>query len=311
MSNPRLFVSYSTRDGSEFADFVYENYSDYGYEVFMSSKNISGGEHYEEKIMNYIAICDIFILIVTNSVVYTPPWVKRQDWIEKEFSQAERSGKRIIPCIHKNIKTADLKQWKLWEKIGPMLHIEKFDNSSSLITRLDQIILKELPVLPSEKTTQIHKLFSSLSDGSSQNYPRKQETGLLRGLLASSKDEHSPSPRDFIDKIVDPLIDKEVHALFNKAYDLAKIGRYKESIDSHNEALRVKSSYADVLAAIGDTIYDNDKYQEAIAFYDSALRLNPNHARAWYSKGRALNNLGRNEDADVCLKKARDLGYKD
>ena len=70
----------------------------------MSGKTISGGEHYEEKIMNYISLCDVFILIVTNSVVYTPHWIKREDQIEKELLHAERSRKRIIPCVHDDIK---------------------------------------------------------------------------------------------------------------------------------------------------------------------------------------------------------------
>jgi len=54
----------------------------------------------------------------------------------------------------------------------------------------------------------------------------------------------------------------------------------------------------------------HERYEEAIAAYDQAIRLDPNYALAYYNKGCALDNLGRSKEARYCYEKARQLGYK-
>ena len=44
--------------------------------------------------------------------------------------------------------------------------------------------------------------------------------------------------------------------------------------------------------------HDNlSKHQEAIEWYDKALKIDPNNVIALYDKGFALNNLGKYEEA--------------
>lgn len=51
------------------------------------------------------------------------------------------------------------------------------------------------------------------------------------------------------------------------------------------------------------------RYEEAIAAYDQALRLDPTDAVAYYNKGVTLYNLKRSKEAQQCYQMAKQLGY--
>ena len=54
------------------------------------------------------------------------------------------------------------------------------------------------------------------------------------------------------------------------------------------------------------------KYDEAVKAYDEAIRLAPYYpavATTWHNKGVALKALGRNEEGDAALARAKELGY--
>jgi tetratricopeptide (TPR) repeat protein len=51
------------------------------------------------------------------------------------------------------------------------------------------------------------------------------------------------------------------------------------------------------------------RYDEAIAAYEQAIRLDPNYASAYHNKGVALDKLGKSREAKQAYDKARQLGY--
>jgi tetratricopeptide (TPR) repeat protein len=51
------------------------------------------------------------------------------------------------------------------------------------------------------------------------------------------------------------------------------------------------------------------KYEDAIKCYDEIIKIKPDDAFTWYNKGIALANLGKQEDADNCFAKAREIGF--
>lgn len=54
----------------------------------------------------------------------------------------------------------------------------------------------------------------------------------------------------------------------------------------------------------GNTSYNLKRYEEALAVYEQAIRLNPNFALAYYGKGTTLNNLKRYEEALMAFEQA-------
>ena len=47
----------------------------------------------------------------------------------------------------------------------------------------------------------------------------------------------------------------------------------------------------------GEDLFNQKKYEEAVAAYDKVLAINPIHAEAWFGKGNALKKLGKYEEA--------------
>jgi tetratricopeptide (TPR) repeat protein len=57
----------------------------------------------------------------------------------------------------------------------------------------------------------------------------------------------------------------------------------------------------------GHALYELKRYEEALAVYVQAIRLDPNFANAYNNKGIALNDLKRYKEADQAFEKARQL----
>jgi tetratricopeptide (TPR) repeat protein len=61
---------------------------------------------------------------------------------------------------------------------------------------------------------------------------------------------------------------------------------------------------------LGRIHMDRRQHQDAVAAFDTALRLYPEFGAAWYSRGLALRNLGRLDDARASLARAREFGAR-
>ncbi len=59
----------------------------------------------------------------------------------------------------------------------------------------------------------------------------------------------------------------------------------------------------------GNTLSNLKRYEEALAAYDQAIRLDPNYAVAYNNKGLALERLGKKTEAQQAHARARQLGY--
>jgi uncharacterized protein YjbI with pentapeptide repeats len=78
---------------------------------------------------------------------------------------------------------------------------------------------------------------------------------------------------------------------------LADLKRYEEAIAAYDQALRLNPNDAAVYTSKGIALANLKRYEEAIAAYDQAHRLNPNDVIAYTSKGGALIFLERYEEA--------------
>ena len=78
-----------------------------------------------------------------------------------------------------------------------------------------------------------------------------------------------------------------------------KILNIRELIDQGD--LEVK---ARLWGEIGDLFLAGKEYEEAIVSYDKAVQINPDYSTAWFNRGYALMNLGRDEEALASFDKA-------
>lgn len=89
---------------------------------------------------------------------------------------------------------------------------------------------------------------------------------------------------------------------------LSDLGRHREAVECHEKAALLID---DPSYFSGKAMSVLEDYKEAAKHFDDVLRTEPDHARAWLEKGSALVNLGRPEEAVVCLDKALRLGLSE
>ncbi len=65
------------------------------------------------------------------------------------------------------------------------------------------------------------------------------------------------------------------------------------------------------LVQSGQSLMDDGKYDEALAFFDQALLLNQNDPDLWNNKGVALRSLGRYEESMECFNKSLQIEPRD
>jgi hypothetical protein len=126
----KVFVSYSRRDAGDFAESIQKNLTSFNYNVFTDVNSISVGDIWSNTIEENISNCDVFIVIVTYGALQSPH-------VQNEFLQAQREKKRIIPCLHRNVREGDIK-WGL-NNIQGVEFTDKYELARDLYTKIAKI----------------------------------------------------------------------------------------------------------------------------------------------------------------------------
>jgi len=78
---------------------------------------------------------------------------------------------------------------------------------------------------------------------------------------------------------------------------------HDEAIKAFDEAIRLDPNHARAWINKGIAFGEQDKYNEAIKAFEEAIRLDPNYADAWHNKGIASGEQGKYDEAIKHLKK--------
>ena len=83
-----------------------------------------------------------------------------------------------------------------------------------------------------------------------------------------------------------------------------KAKQYEEALAGYEQAIRLDPNYAGAYISKGKTLTTLERYKEALAAYEQAIRLDPNSAIAINGKGNALYYLKRYEEALAAYEQA-------
>src|SRR3989338_5327048 len=105
-----------------------------------------------------------------------------------------------------------------------------------------------------------------------------------------------------------PDVDRLRKSFPGRPWQNYKAGHYEDAL---RFAIKINKKDAGPFADfIGVELGKRGLNQEALTFFDKALKIDPRYASAWNNKGVALNNLGRYEEAITCYDKALGLDPK-
>ena len=95
----------------------------------------------------------------------------------------------------------------------------------------------------------------------------------------------------------------EAEDLFNDGYNLLEQERYEEAITYFDKVLAIDPNDIDALVNKGNSLDELDKHEEAINHYDKVLAIDPDDTDALGNKGGGLNDLGKYHEAITYIDK--------
>src|SRR5262245_42926147 len=97
----KVFISYSRRDSSDFADELVAGLELAGFAPFLDRHDIAAGEEWEARLRGLIAQSDTVVFVVSPEAVSS----ERCIW---EVHQTVDLSKRLLPVIHKPVPDSDI-----------------------------------------------------------------------------------------------------------------------------------------------------------------------------------------------------------
>ncbi|MFN6440237.1 MAG: tetratricopeptide repeat protein [Nostoc sp. DedSLP01] len=104
------------------------------------------------------------------------------------------------------------------------------------------------------------------------------------------------------------------HVNSNNAIELSKQGntlfdlqRYQEALAVYEKAVNIRPDYAQGWNGQGKTLYELKKYKDSLAAYDKAIQIQPDYLEAWIGRGFVLGKLQRYQEAIASFNKALEL----
>jgi tetratricopeptide (TPR) repeat protein len=92
----------------------------------------------------------------------------------------------------------------------------------------------------------------------------------------------------------------------NKGFALIQLDRYEEALAVYEQALKIDPTYWAALYEKGLMLEGLGRYEEMLAFYEQRMAREPDDDNIWYWRGRAraLDALGRIAEAELARQRA-------
>jgi len=108
------------------------------------------------------------------------------------------------------------------------------------------------------------------------------------------------------------LTEADAKALVSEGILSADYDEHEEAIEFYDKALKIVET-AEIYLNKGISLVELEKYDDAVACYDKATSLDSNDSLIWYNRGVGLTQLERYDDALSSYDKAIEIspGYAD
>lgn len=94
---------------------------------------------------------------------------------------------------------------------------------------------------------------------------------------------------------------------YNKGEKLRKSERYEDAIAAYNQAIKIQPKYYEAWYAKASLLYQLQRYEEALVAYEKIIQFQPEEAHAWFVRGWILGELQRYDQAIASYNKAIEI----
>src|SRR5580704_9710411 len=122
----KVFISYSRRDSSEFADELVAGLELAGFAPFLDRHDIAAGEKWEERLGGLIEQADTVVFVISPEAVKS----ERCAW---EVRRTLEKSKRLLPIVFEPVPVADIP-----EQLGERQFV-RFDGGAGFARPLAQL----------------------------------------------------------------------------------------------------------------------------------------------------------------------------
>ncbi len=342
-----VFISYRRSESGFIARAIFSDLRTHRYDVFMDVENIDSGV-FSSVILNQIEARAHFIIILT------PGTLKRcaepDDWLRREIEYAIDKGRNIVPIFVSGFTYDDQTKPYLTDKLtilpslnGLNVYQDYFDEGMTKLRRrfLKQPVvgaLKPAPVAeqpivdkkientasqpaPTQEQLSAEEYFNRAYskydagdyDGTIADYtealrlnPDYADAYNNRGVAYDQKGDLDAALADYTRSI--ELDNPELHLPYgNRARLYAVRGDFEAALADYNQAIRLAPENADYYMSRGVAYRNRGDYDAAIADYLESTRLNPNNSDAYNDLGDAHYHQGDYDAAIADFTKAISL----
>ncbi|BAY10346.1 serine/threonine-protein kinase [Calothrix sp. NIES-2098] len=110
--------------------------------------------------------------------------------------------------------------------------------------------------------------------------------------------------------ILDGIYTNNATELYKQGNTLYDLQRYQDALAVYDKAVNIRPNYAQGWYGRGNSLSALKQYKEALAAYDKAIQLQPDYLESWTSRGLVLENLQRYQEAISSFDKALQLESK-
>lgn len=125
---------------------------------------------------------------------------------------------------------------------------------------------------------------------------------LNHGIVLNALNRHEEAIASFDQAI--KLKSKFAEAHNNRGVVLNTLGRVDEALDSFAKALSITPNYAEAWSNRGNSMLKLKRYEDALKAFDRALVARPGYADALYNRGNAFKDMGKPEEALASFERA-------
>jgi tetratricopeptide (TPR) repeat protein len=99
-------------------------------------------------------------------------------------------------------------------------------------------------------------------------------------------------------------VSPEAEYLYRQAREKVFGGEYQQAVTILHRAIEIAPHYPNALIELGNCFDYLNRYNDAVAFYEKVIGVDPLHADAWFNKGMSLKKMGHEKEAKACIEKS-------